>query len=128
MPGFVTDTRLEPGARIVTFANGVTVREPIVTLDEAARRLVWTVEGLRTTHYNASARAFDDPALYEAAHTLLVRSTKWSSLRAWGMEVARRRGMARARVAMARKLGVILHRMWRDGTDFRFGRDPAAAA
>ena len=46
VPGFVTATRLEPGARIVTFANGVTVREPIVTLDEAGRRLVWSVEGL----------------------------------------------------------------------------------
>jgi transposase len=57
-----------------------------------------------------------------------VRSTKWSSLRAWGMEVARRRGMARARVAVARKLGVILHRMWRDGADFRFGKAPTAVA
>jgi transposase len=62
------------------------------------------------------------------AATLLVRSTKWSSLRAWGMEVARRRGMARARVAVARKLGVILHRMWRDDADFRFGTAPTAAA
>ena len=53
-------------------------------------------------------------ALYEAAHTLLVRSRKWSSLRAWGMKVAKRRGMARARVAVARKLAVILHRMWSD--------------
>jgi hypothetical protein len=49
-------------------------------------------------------------ALYEAAHSLLVRSKKWSSLRAWGMNIARRRGMARARVAVARKLAVILHR------------------
>lgn len=64
-------------------------------------------------------------ALYEAAHTLLVRSRKWSSLRAWGMQVARRRGMARARVAVARKLATILHRMWRDGADFRFGAEPA---
>jgi hypothetical protein len=56
VPGFVVDTRLEPNARIVTFANRVTVREPIVTLDEAAMRLVWTVEGLPTTHYNASAQ------------------------------------------------------------------------
>jgi len=48
---------------------------------------------------------------YEAAHSLLLRSTKWSSLRAWGMQVAKRRGMARARVAVARKLAVILHRM-----------------
>ena len=45
-------------------------------------------------------------ALYEAAHTLLVRSRKWSSLRAWGMKVAKARGMARARVAVARKLAV----------------------
>ncbi len=71
---------------------------------------------------------FARTALYEAGHTLLVRSTKWSSLRAWGMEVARRRSMARARVAVARKLGVILHRMWRDGADFRFGKAPTAAA
>ena len=53
-------------------------------------------------------------ALYEAAHSLLVRSRKWSALRAWGMKVAKRRGMARARVAVARKLAVILHRMWSD--------------
>lgn len=66
-------------------------------------------------------------ALYEAAHTLLVRSRKWSSLRAWGMQVAKRRGMARARVAVARKLAVILHRMWRDGTEFRFSAEAAAA-
>jgi transposase len=67
-------------------------------------------------------------ALYEAAHTLLVRSKKWSSLRAWGMKIAKNRGMARARVAVARKLAVILHRMWRDEAMFRFGKDPSAAA
>ena len=52
--GFVTMTRLEPGARIVTFANGIVVREPIVTCDDAAMRLVWSAEGGRATHYNAS--------------------------------------------------------------------------
>jgi len=70
-------------------------------------------------------------ALYEAAHSLLIRSSKWSALRAWGMAVAKRRGMARARVAVARKLAVILHRMWADGSEFRWGRQaatPAAAA
>jgi carbon monoxide dehydrogenase subunit G len=61
VPGFVIDTRLEPGARIVTFANGVTVREPIVTLDEKARRLVWSVEGLRATHYNGAVQVFAEP-------------------------------------------------------------------
>jgi transposase len=76
------------------------------------------------------SRCGDEPArtaLHEAAHTLRVRSTKWSRLRARGMDVARRRGMARARVAVARKLGVILHRMWRDGADVRVGKAPTAA-
>ena len=67
-------------------------------------------------------------ALYEAAHTLLVRSKKWSSLRAWGMKVAQHRGMARARVAVARKLAVVLHRMWSDQTEFRFGKEPGVGA
>ena len=67
-------------------------------------------------------------ALYEAANTLLVRSRKWSALRAWGMQVARRRGMGRARVAVARKLAVILHSMWRDGSDFRWGKEVPAMA
>jgi len=67
-------------------------------------------------------------ALYEAAHSLLVRSRKWSVLRAWGMQVARRRGMARARVAVARKLAVVLHRLWADGTEFRWGKEDAAPA
>lgn len=66
-------------------------------------------------------------ALYEAAHSLLIRGTKWSALRAWGMQVAKRRGRARARVAVARKLAVILHRMWADASEFRWGKQAAAA-
>jgi Polyketide cyclase / dehydrase and lipid transport len=54
VPGFVTDTKLEPGARVVTFINGMVLREPIVTLDDEARRLVWTAEGGRARHYNAA--------------------------------------------------------------------------
>jgi polyketide cyclase/dehydrase/lipid transport protein len=54
VPGFVADTRLEPGARVVTFVNGVTLREPIVALDDEARRLVWTHEGGRARHYNGA--------------------------------------------------------------------------
>jgi hypothetical protein len=54
VPGFVVDTKLEPGARVVTFVNGVTLREPIVTLDDKARRLVWTAEGGRARHYNGA--------------------------------------------------------------------------
>jgi hypothetical protein len=56
VPGFVTDTKLEPGARIVTFVNGMVLREPIVTLDDEARRLVWTTEGGRASHYNAAVQ------------------------------------------------------------------------
>ncbi len=55
VPGFVVDTRLEDGARVVTFANGVVARELIVDVDDTARRLVWSVTGSpRLTHHNAS--------------------------------------------------------------------------
>lgn len=60
VPGFVTDTRLEAGARVVTFANGLVAREPIVTLDEQRRRLVWGAIGGRTTHYNAALEVVSD--------------------------------------------------------------------
>jgi carbon monoxide dehydrogenase subunit G len=58
VPGFVVDTKLEPGARIVTFANGMVVRELIVDLDDKARRLVWSAVGGRLRHHNASAQVF----------------------------------------------------------------------
>lgn len=57
-------------------------------------------------------------ALFEAAHVLLTRVSKWSTLKAWGVRVAQRRGAKRAKVAVARKLAGILHRMWVSGTDF----------
>ncbi len=66
--------------------------------------------------------------LYEAAQILLMRSTKWSWLKAWAMQIARRRGMKKAIVALARRLGVIMHRIWADGTEFRWTRQEAAAA
>jgi transposase len=66
-------------------------------------------------------------ALYEAAHILLTRAVRFSSLKRWALEVAQRRGMRRAKVALARKLSVILHRMWVEGTTFRWGREVAAA-
>jgi hypothetical protein len=58
--GFVTDTKLDGDARIVTFANGMVVREVIVDLDDAARRLVWSARSDRLTHHNASAQVFDE--------------------------------------------------------------------
>lgn len=65
--------------------------------------------------------------LYEAAHIMLVRSAKWSWLKAWAMKIARHRGLKKATVALARRLAVILHRLWVDGTEFRWSRDVAAA-
>ena len=61
VPGFVTDCRLEEGgeARIVTFGNGLVVREAIVDVDDAARRLAWSASGGQLTHYNASMQVFD---------------------------------------------------------------------
>jgi len=59
-PGFVVDTRLEAGARIVTFGNGMVARELIVDVDEEARRLVWAVVGGRMTPHNASLQVFAD--------------------------------------------------------------------
>ena len=66
--------------------------------------------------------------LYEAAQIMLVRSVKWSWLKAWAMKIARRRGLKKAIVALARRLAVILHRIWVDGTQFRWTREEAAAA
>ena len=66
--------------------------------------------------------------LFEAANALLTRSRRYCALKRWGLELAKRRGMNRARVAVARKLAIILHRMWRDGSAFRWGAEPAPAA
>ena len=65
--------------------------------------------------------------LYEAAQSML-RSKKWCWLKAWAMQIARRRGMKKAIVALARRLAVIMHRIWVDGTEFRWTREQAAAA
>lgn len=60
VPGFIVDTQLEQGARIVTFGNGLVVRELIVDLDDSSRRLAWAAVGGPATHYNASAQVFPD--------------------------------------------------------------------
>lgn len=66
--------------------------------------------------------------LYEAALSMLTHSQKWSWLKAWAMRVVKRRGIKRATVALARRLAVILHRMWVDGTDFRWSNDTTASS
>jgi transposase len=66
-------------------------------------------------------------ALFQAATVMLNRGPKtW--LTAWALRVAQRRGKKRATVALARRIGVVLHRMWRDNTEFRFTRDADGSA
>jgi len=61
--------------------------------------------------------------LYEGAQSVLARGTKWSWLKAWAMQIAKRRGIKKAIVALARRLAVVMHCMWMDGTEFRWTRE-----
>lgn len=80
-------------------------------------------------HISRAGDAEVRAALYVAAHSLLTRNEQWSSLKAWGMRLAKTRGHRRAVIAVARKLAIILHRMWVDGTQFRWSaQEPTAAA
>ena len=65
---------------------------------------------------NAMMRSY----LFEAANVILTRTTKWSKLKAWAAKLAKKTGAKKAKVALARKLAVIMHRMWIDGSDFRW--------
>ena len=65
--------------------------------------------------------------LYQAGLALLTRSRKWSKLKAWGVAVAKRRGMRRAVVAGGRKLAILMRRIWKDGTTDEWEQSAAAA-
>lgn len=67
-------------------------------------------------------------ALYEAANVILTRPVRGSALKSWALAVARRAGMKKAKVALARKLAVVLHRMLKTGQAFALERRPEAAA
>jgi hypothetical protein len=60
VPGFVTDTKLDGDARIVTFANGTVARETLVDCDDGRMRLVYAIYSDRVKHYSASAQVFAD--------------------------------------------------------------------
>src|SRR5213592_1471594 len=113
-----------------------------VTVDVPARfrnsKAVGAVVGLTPSKYQSGqndrtggiSRCGDEMMrmmLYEAAQSMLVRAAKWSWLKAWAMKIARHRGMKKAIVALARRLAVIMHRMWVDGTEFRWTREVATA-
>jgi transposase len=72
-------------------------------------------------HISKAGDADVRSALYVAAHALVTRSAEWSSLKVWGLRLSKTKGHRRAVIAVARKLAVILHKMWMDGTDFRYG-------
>lgn len=90
-------------------------------------RLYQSGETARMGRVSRCGDAMMRAALYEAALVLLTSPHgRWSPLRAWGMAVAKRRGVQKAMVAVARKLAIVLHRMWRDGTEFRWSSAQAA--
>jgi len=72
-------------------------------------------------HISRAGDADVRSALYVAAHSLVIRSDKWTYLKAWGLRLSKTKGHRRAVIAVARKLAVILHRIWIDETDFRYG-------
>jgi transposase len=109
------------------------------TVDVPARFRVGAVFGLTPSQHQSGeidrmgsiskcGDAMMRTVLFEAAQTMLTRTIKWSWLKAWGMKIARHRGMKRAIVAVARRMAVIMHRMWVDGTEFRWTREEVAAA
>ena len=81
-----------------------------------------------TGHISKVGDAAARTALYEAATVMLSRVVRFSALKAWAMGVAKRQGIRKARVALARKLAVVLHRMWMDGTEFQWSKAPSTAA
>ena len=137
----MTMARREPHVRRFMTVPGVgpiTALCYLATIDDPTRfkksRSVGAYVGLTTRRYASGetdrtgriSKCGDDMLrsyLYEAANVLLTRVAKWSALKAWGMRIAKRRSMNKARVAVARKLAVILHRMWIDGTEFNWSKE-----
>jgi len=83
-------------------------------------RLYQSGEVARTGRISRCGDVMLRSSLYEAALVVLTGPGRWNPLKAWGIAVARRRGMQKAIVAVARKLAIVLHRMWRDETNFRW--------
>jgi transposase len=84
-------------------------------------RLYQSGETARVGRVSRCGDAMMRAALFEAGLVLLTSPrVRWCALKAWGMAVVKRRGMQKAVVAVARKLAIALHRMWRDETDFRW--------
>ena len=104
--------------------RGLTKTMPVKTDRNDARSIaqVMRVGWYRVMHIKS------EPSQELRSLALLTRCQRWSTLRAWGMAVAKRRGMRRAVVAVSRKLAVLMHRIWTDGTEFRWTKEEAAMA
>jgi transposase len=81
----------------------------------------------RTGRISKVGDAMVRTALFEAANVMLTRAVRFSTLKAWALRVAGRHGMKKAKVALARKLAVVMHRMWVDGTSFCWGEASVSA-
>jgi transposase len=134
----LTIARADPVCRRLMTAPGVGALVSITfrtALDEPSRfnssKAVGAYFGLTPKRYQSGETdvtggiskvgdAMVRTALYEAANAVLSRPVRFSALKRWAMDIAKRRGLKRAKVALARKLGTVLHRMWADGTEFRW--------
>jgi transposase len=114
----------------------------LATIDDPTRfkksRSVGAYAGLTTRRYRSGeidwtgriskcGDAMLRTYLYEAANVLLTRIARWSTLKSWGMRVAKRSSLRKAKVAVARKLAVVLHRMWVDGSEFKWSSKEVGA-
>lgn len=135
-----TLARHSPVARLLRTIPGVgiiTALAFIATIDDpkkfAKSATVGAYIGLTPRRYQSGETDYDGRIskcgdrllrtyLYEAANALLTRNEKWSALKAWGLRLAKRNGMKKAKVAVARKLAVTMHAMWLTGETFRWSQ------
>src|SRR6476660_1597929 len=114
----LTEHRPELAAAVVPLLSArAAIEQQIADLDRKVMRLA---------RKNAQARRFmTAPGVGPITDVMLTRVARWSALKAWGIRVAKRTGLRKAKVAVARKLAVVLHRMWIDGTEFKWSKEAA---
>jgi transposase len=121
----------------------ITALASLSTIDDPERfkhaRDVGPYLGLTPTRYQSGETdrhgriskcgdAFTRTCLYEAANVLLTKVQRFSPLKAWGTRLVQRIGAKKARIAVARKIAVILRCIWTDGTEFWWTREEAKMA
>ena len=89
--------------------------------------LIVTMDDTTSEILSAASRSAATQVCAQAATAMLNRTAGPNWLKAWALRLAKLRGKKRATVPLARRIGVVLHRMWRDSTEFRFTREEAMA-